>query len=532
MRALNVLLACAVSLVLGLLVIEGGLRLFPEFRPQETINRFDERLGWSKKPGASVTRSTREFTIHVETNGQGLRDDPAAAAPRASGTARVLALGDSFVLGYTVERADLFVDLLERWWQAEGRALEVVNAGTEGWSTDQQVAWFLEHGAEYAPDVVLLFPYENDIYWCSQERYARFPKPRFAAAGELEPRQLVDPGPASRLSRTAIGNLLAKLILPLVARGTSPSAFQVEGTEVWIEREFAPLLLAEPAFLAESRACLRGALVALQRACAERGARLAIVPIPSESAIHAQARAQFRELGLHGLDDALWSPDRPVETFLALARELEIPAIDLRDELRTEAAQAEELLYFDAEWHFNPRGNLAFARALHAALDETRVDGGTLLPAGHEARTQVELAAPVQARSKPLWPFVLGALWICLGTLYARSYRDEKPVLAFLKVGALLAIVASIFLGVGKLSGLLPPAAAPWVVGLFVLGVFAFVVWKLGRRVGTIVELLKAFTLRGHWYLMPLVVVLVSVGSLLVVAASSPLIAPFIYTLF
>ena len=37
---------------------------------------------------------------------------------------------------------------------------------------------------------------------------------------------------------------------------------------------------------------------------------------------------------------------------------------------------------------------------------------------------------------------------------------------------------------------------------------------------------------RGHWYLMPLVVILLTVGSLLVVAASSPLVAPFIYTLF
>jgi hypothetical protein len=46
------------------------------------------------------------------------------------------------------------------------------------------------------------------------------------------------------------------------------------------------------------------------------------------------------------------------------------------------------------------------------------------------------------------------------------------------------------------------------------------------------VELLKAFTLRGHWYLMPLVVILLTIGSLLVVAASSPLVAPFIYTLF
>ena len=45
-------------------------------------------------------------------------------------------------------------------------------------------------------------------------------------------------------------------------------------------------------------------------------------------------------------------------------------------------------------------------------------------------------------------------------------------------------------------------------------------------------ELIGAFIGRGHWYLMPLVTVLLTIGSLLVVAASSPLVAPFIYTLF
>jgi len=60
----------------------------------------------------------------------------------------------------------------------------------------------------------------------------------------------------------------------------------------------------------------------------------------------------------------------------------------------------------------------------------------------------------------------------------------------------------------------------------------SFILIKLGARLATTLELLLSFTRRGHWYLMPLVVVLLSIGSLLVVAASSPLVAPFIYTLF
>jgi hypothetical protein len=79
---------------------------------------------------------------------------------------------------------------------------------------------------------------------------------------------------------------------------------------------------------------------------------------------------------------------------------------------------------------------------------------------------------------------------------------------------------------------MLPPLIAKVVLVAVILTILGFVAYKLGDRLGTAAELLKAFTLRGHWYLMPLLAVLVTIGSLLVVAASSPLVAPFIYTLF
>jgi hypothetical protein len=107
----------------------------------------------------------------------------------------VLALGDSFVLGYTVDRKDLFVDELEKVWQAEGRNVDVINAGTEGWSTDQEVLWLDLQGKAFQPDVVLLFPYENDLYWNAKARYGRYPKPRFTPEGESEHLVLADPGP-------------------------------------------------------------------------------------------------------------------------------------------------------------------------------------------------------------------------------------------------------------------------------------------------------------------------------------------------
>ncbi len=527
MRAINVLLAIGVSVLLAFLVFEGGLRLIPAFRPKESINQFDAKLGWAKKPNARVDRKTAEFDVTFETNALGLRDDETTDKP--ADTFRVLLLGDSFTLGYTVDREDLFADQLEGWWQAEGRQVEVVNAGTEGYSTDQQVLWYLEHGVDFDADLVLLFPYENDLYWNGQDSYNRFPKPRFAADGSLETGTLADPGPepGGAIKQWATGNFLLFLASSLAGgKGAGPHAFQPDGSDAFLAKEFAPLMKEEPGFLADCIARTRGAMTALRDRCVEEGAELLVVPIPSESVVHVDQREKFRSQkdGLQGLDDDLWDPNKPVETFLGLATELGIATLDPRDSLKT--AGAEEPLYFDQEWHFNPRGNAVFAGFLHDELDRLG------LLSAQPAKSEATLAATTSSEGGlPTWMFVFAGLWLVLGSAFCMTYKDENPALSFLKVGGLLALIFTIVLGGSALLSL-NPALGPWIAGGFVLVVLGFVAFKLGRRLGTIAELLRAFTLRGHWYLMPLVVVLLTIGSLLVVAASSPLVAPFIYTLF
>jgi hypothetical protein len=127
---------------------------------------------------------------------------------------------------------------------------------------------------------------------------------------------------------------------------------------------------------------------------------------------------------------------------------------------------------------------------------------------------------------------VFGVLWVALTALYYGTYKDEPVWQPPLKVAAMLAAVFAIVLGGSWVLGQLPARVARPLLLVFVLGLVGFIFYKLGRRIGTILELFVSFTRRGHWYLMPLVVVLLTIGSLLVVAASSPLIAPFIYTLF
>lgn len=544
MRAINVLLSLVVSVVIAFAVFEGGLRLIPAFRPQPTLNQFDSSTGWSKKPGLRVTRNVAGQNIEFAINSHGLREDEdqgpkrpvvpdeAAGPGRArAATARILALGDSFVLGYTVAREASFVEQLERRFREQGRAVEVINAGTEGWSIDQAVVWFMERGREYAPDMVVLFPYENDIYWCGEERYTRFDKPRFGSAGQLERRQLVDPGPTPALQKLALGKFLG-FVIQSIASPPAPGEFAVANTNLRLPGEFAPLLRTPPPFLGAAEARAENALFALKKACEGLNVPLLVVPIPSKSAIHADEREFFRtwDKGLKGLDDAAWSPDRPVDFFVAAAERQGIDVLDPREHLRREGAQRK--LYFEREreWHLNADGNVALANYLHERLDPRPA----LASAGPTKPSQ-PLAYVGEPSKRTDWKFVAGlfaALWLVLSAIFVATYPDEPKPLAPLKVGGMLALVFTIFLGGRELLGFIPTAYSGWILGVFVAVVLGFVAYKLGRRLATIAELLASFVQRGHWYLMPLLVVLLSIGSLLVVAASSPLIAPFIYTLF
>ncbi len=529
MRAINVLLAILVSLLMALAVFEGGLRLLG-FGPTKTLNEFDDKLGWVKEPNSTTNRSTSEFDVTFDVNELGLRDDPMDSPSKPPGTFRVIALGDSFTLGFTVDRHDLFVDQLEGYWNAEGRRVDVINTGTEGYSTDQETVWLMENGEAFQPDLVLLFPYDNDIYWNSQTEYFGKPKPRFDADGTLDHAgPFSDPGKGGAEKRWAVANFLHKIF----GKGPQGHRYQPEQASRPILSEFGPLVMPPAGFVTDSVTRTQGALRALKLTCDQLGARLVVAPIPSHSAIDEAYADKFGPgaLGITDRDD--WRPDGPVETMLELCRLEGIDAVDSRQALKDAMAETGESMYYSQDWHLNPAGNLAFSSFLVRSLEELEV-----FPADHAASSEASFeevilaVAQAPASGPPAWTRWFMGLWILLTTIYFLNYKDEPKWLPPLKVGAMLGAIFGIVIGGSELLDLMPPSVGRGLLILFVLWLVGFILYKIGRRMGTILELFKSFTLRGHWYLMPLVVVLMTIGSLLVVAASSPLVAPFIYTLF
>ena len=545
MRGFNILLTVAMLALMLVGALEVGLRLIGA-GPQPTIHRFDADLGWVKAPFAESRRVSREFDVSFQIDAFGLRDDfagpdtpqdaelarkrarflehapDALASPgRGDNRRRVLVLGDSFVLGYTVDREALFVDLLERRYRAEGRAMDLVNAGTEGWSTDQEVLWYARNAHRFDADTVVLCTYDNDLWWNSQASYRRFPKPRFQPLVEgrqPQPEGLVlqDPGERAWWERSALGSFLSNM-------GERPATWTPAGSELKLDLESTDYFIEPPPEMVDALVAERtkAALLRLQQLCTQNGASLLVAPIPNKAAIVPKARERF--MAKFAAIEGRIRPDQPVEFVLELCRELGIASADARPALQQAAAKGESL-YYDSDWHLDPAGNHAFARFLHAELDAR----GLLAPATKSADFAPLPEAPLRWKPFALW----GALTIVLGTLYRRMHHDESAARAYAQVGALVGVVIGIALGGSALVASIPPPWSMLLVLALVSALLTFIVVKLGPRLGTAAELLAAFTRRGHWYLMPLVVVLVTIGSLLVVAASSPLVAPFIYTLF
>ena len=144
---------------------------------QELFVEYDSLLGWRKVANSANWFESTEWRIREEINAEGLRgpDLPKASGPDER---RVLLLGDSFVEGYTQDFGETVGAVLETELEASGE-WTVINGGTGGYSTDQELLFFESQGVRYTPDITVLFFYFNDVWYNDQSDYYRGGKPHF-----------------------------------------------------------------------------------------------------------------------------------------------------------------------------------------------------------------------------------------------------------------------------------------------------------------------------------------------------------------
>lgn len=105
----------------------------------------------------------RLMGVDVAINSQGQRGAELPAS-KQDDVFRILLLGDSITFGWGVAEAETMAGRLRNALKDRfpSRDFEVVNAGVGNTNTAMQVAWYLEQGRRYEPDLVVLNYFIND----------------------------------------------------------------------------------------------------------------------------------------------------------------------------------------------------------------------------------------------------------------------------------------------------------------------------------------------------------------------------------
>lgn len=341
---------------------------------------YDPLLGWHKRPNSAVTYRRREYTVENAINRHGLRELDRDYAPPA-GCERVLALGDSFVEGYTVPFEQTVGHVLETALRAEGRRVEVLNGGTSGYSTDQEYLFYRTEGVRYSPRVVLVFFYYNDVLYNARDRFAQQPKPLLSAhEGRLDPvnAPVPRPLPAGHVPKPPAphGSALLEWLHDRLFYG-APRAYQaLARLRLWdaIAETHAPMEIRvyerhPPAEIEAAWERTSAILGALAQEAAGHDARLLLVYIPNRFEVDPHTWELTRII--YGVDESVWDRAAVCRRLERIGAQRGFPVLDLTPALRQEVHWPWRGPYFDYDGHWTAAGHRAAAGAVRSFLQRT-----------------------------------------------------------------------------------------------------------------------------------------------------------------
>jgi len=347
-----------------------------EGREDTIYKEYDPALGWRKKKNATADYKRREYTVQVRINSQGLRDPERPVEP-APGTFRVLALGDSFMEGYTVDLGETATQKLEGRLNAAGCRSEVVNGGTAGYSTDQEYLFYRTDGARYRPALVLLFFFWNDVIYSDRQDYFGTPKPVFEMGGgtlrlhrypvKEKPKDQPEASSAEP-EEPQTGSALLGLIRERLWVGAPDAHDALARLGLWTPiPKVTPrleMLVYDRRDLAQVEDAwekVNAIVKALKESVEAHGASLAIVHIPGRMEIQDSSWRATQKL--YRLAEGAWNLDKVKLKLQTLGASIGVPVIDLVPPLRA-AESAFTPTYFTFDGHWNARGHETAASAV------------------------------------------------------------------------------------------------------------------------------------------------------------------------
>jgi lysophospholipase L1-like esterase len=324
--------------------------------------QLDSELGWVNRPNLDTESRDLDWVMRYRTNPDGLV--PAESRrERKAGVLRIMVFGDSMVVGRSVPQDEIYTARLEERLRERGIAAEVINAGVQGYSTDQALLLMERLLPLYRPNVVLFGSTLNDFGGNELSHANGQAKARFLLIGdtlEFIPPQVADEirpiggGPRVWIQRSAFYRAIQPRLFTLRARYAG-----------WRERNLMGLMLeiyVNRAALEKFDWRLFEALVErMQRSAKAAGARFFLFSHPEIAEVWPPyIEMARRELGPQYLRYEPLAAQRRVE---AAAKEAGVEYIGAAPYFRDRTARGPfHLVPFDG--HLNSEGHAMLAEVL------------------------------------------------------------------------------------------------------------------------------------------------------------------------
>ena len=342
-----------------LVIIEGSASYVLLIRDVMTTRTFAERghtkydsdLGWLNEPNAYIPNLYGPG-IYFRTNAQGFRNDHDISPAVPETKPRVICSGDSFALGYGVDNAHTWCELLS----VLDPHMETVNMGQGGYGVDQAYLWYKRDAAKIQHQVQLFAFITDDFYRPLRDSFKGYAKPILEVENNLLVVKNV-PVPSRdyyfpRLAESGrnLRSLRTVEFLTRVLRKTS-----ILTTDSMSQRERDD----------HARIVLKKIFRDLKRLNGQRGSKLILVYLPTKD-----------ELEGNSLQHSWTAPEEWNGFLENEAEALHIPIISTFREFRSLSRMAMLHLFIqrgelpdpNAEGHFSNEGNEFVAKVLHEKL--------------------------------------------------------------------------------------------------------------------------------------------------------------------
>lgn len=357
------------GLLLPLLLAEGLLRVAGALVPGDyqttSFLEAHPQFGRRNRPGAGW-KKTGEFTSWIEVNSKGLRG-PEVDYAKPPGEVRVLVLGDSFTFAEQVNQNETFAQRLEDRLNAEGGAsYRVLNAGSNGWATANELVFLAKEGVRFKPDLVVLAMYlGNDV----SDNYRRLDIKRVAEDADLALRGAdAFEGPRRLLRRSALYTFFESGVLAKL-----PWFASAEGGDSDASNRRSPKTLDEAQ---EAWAITEELLDRMRDVAESQGARFMVMVVPAADFVAKGGRVE--EPDADDLEDGITGAPTPGfedshGTFGEIAARHSLTTLDLYPTFRQESARSKQRLYYRQNAHWTAAGHAIAANELYSFLTEQRL---------------------------------------------------------------------------------------------------------------------------------------------------------------